>query len=141
MICNANRVVFFSHELRIYKKCERTHFQLKTLEYVCGFFSPFKTPSWKNSFTPSLFSLISPPPLQASSVCLFFTVRTTNYWTNWFLYLASYQSVLLAVLHLRGFFCCWCRKSFFFSSLPALCFRARHRLHPPPSPFFFQKSF
>lgn len=123
------------------KSVKEPIFSWRLLNTYAGFFHPLKLLHGKILLPPLCSLSFLPPPLQASSVCLFFTVRTTNYWTNWFLYLASYQSVLLAVLHLRGFFCCWCRKSFFFSSLPALCFRARHRLHPSPSPFFFQKSF
>lgn len=119
------------------KSVKEPIFSWRLLNTYAGFFHPLKLLHGKILYP---LSVLSHSPPQASSVCLFFTVRTTNYWTNWFLYLASYQSVVLAVLHLRGFFCCWCRK-FFFSSLPALCFRARHRLHPPPPPFFFQKSF
>lgn len=141
MICNANRVVFFSHELRIQKKCERTHFQLKTLEYVCGFFSPFKTPSWKNSFTPSLFSLIPLPPFKHHPYVCFsrFELLITELidFFTWPLISPYFQPFFI----LEDFFVVDVGSFFFFTASPLFQSEAPSSSLPPPPPFFFQKSF
>lgn len=120
------------------KSVKEPIFSWRLLNTYAGFFHPLKLLHGKILYP---LSVLSHSPPQASSVCLFFTVRTTNYWTNWFLYLASYQSVVLAVLHLRAFFCCWCRKFFFLHYQPFVLERGTVFIHPPPPPFFFQKSF